>query len=325
MTRIVLLAAAACALTVALVATASAQQAARVASVTLTPATATVGDRLALEITVEHARGVTIEGPGFGSSFGAFELVAVDKPATERAGDGERTTLRYTLTSFATGAATLPPLSIAWRDAEGATGTIDMPPRSVDVRSVITPGDEGMRPLKPQLEITDDAPSPAVPALYVAIFAALTALGYVMLRRIVAIAPPPPASPPAPPGPREAARAALDALAARGFDPSAADAWYETLAGTVRRFLSDCFDFPAYAMTRTELQRGMVRAGVDRWPARLAANLLEQCDAVQFAGFVPPAERADADLTAAYEIIELSAQQRGAEAPAAGPEQARPV
>lgn len=298
-----------------------AQQAARVASVTLTPATATVGDRLSLEIAVDHSRGVTLEGPGFGSSFGGFELVAVDKPKTE--GDGERTLLRYTLTSFVTGTATLPPLTIAWRDADGGSGTIDTPSRSVAVRSVVAPGDDEMRPLKPQVEIADGAPSPAVPALYVAIFAALTVLGYAMLRRIIAIAPPAARPPAPPPDPREIARTALDALASRGFDPAGADAWYETLAGTVRRFLSAQFDFPAYAMTRSELQRGMVRAGVDRWPARLAANLLEQCDAVQFAGFRPPPERAEADLTAAYEIVELSAPQEAPDARATGAE-ARP-
>jgi hypothetical protein len=59
-------------------------------------------------------------------------------------------------------------------------------------------------------------------------------------------------------------------------------------------------------MTRTELQREMSRAGIDRWPARVTANLLEQCDAVQFAGFVPPPERREADLTAAYEIVEIT-------------------
>jgi hypothetical protein len=60
-------------------------------------------------------------------------------------------------------------------------------------------------------------------------------------------------------------------------------------------------------MTRRELERGMTRAGVDRWPARLMANLLEQCDAVQFGGFAPAPARIDADLTAAYEVIQLTA------------------
>ena len=62
-------------------------------------------------------------------------------------------------------------------------------------------------------------------------------------------------------------------------------------------------------MTRSELERGAERAGIDRWPARVIGNLLEQCDAVEFAAFRPAAERRSADLTAAYEIIELTTQQ----------------
>jgi hypothetical protein len=82
---------------------------------------------------------------------------------------------------------------------------------------------------------------------------------------------------------------------------------YAAIAAITRAYLTGRYDFPAFAMTRRELQRGMTRAGVDRWPARLVANLLEQCDAVQFGGFVPAPTRVDADLTAAYEIVQLTA------------------
>jgi hypothetical protein len=55
------------------------------------------------------------------------------------------------------------------------------------------------------------------------------------------------------------------------------------------------------------MERGMMRAGIDRFVSRVTANLLEQCDAVQFARFRPPPERIDADLTAAYEIVQMTA------------------
>jgi hypothetical protein len=50
----------------------------------------------------------------------------------------------------------------------------------------------------------------------------------------------------------------------------------------------------------------MIRLGVDRWQVRVAGGLLAQCDAVVYARYRPAAERADADLTAAYEIVEMS-------------------
>ena len=76
----------------------------------------------------------------------------------------------------------------------------------------------------------------------------------------------------------------------------------------MRSYLTDRFGFPAFALTTTELQERMVRQGLDRWQARLVGGLLNQCDAVVYASYRPARERADADLTAAYEIVEMSRQ-----------------
>jgi hypothetical protein len=186
---------------------------------------------------------------------------------------------------------------------------------------VLDPGDTELRPLKPQLEIADPAPSPLVPAAYVAIFAALTALGYVLVQRAIGGRPQTLTQEPEaiPLTPAERARASLDALSTERGD---LQRYYAGIAATVRQYLSERYDFPAYAMTRRELQRHMSRSGLDRWPARLTGNLLEQCDAVQFARFAPAPERQEADLTAAYEIIELTqeesvvAAEEGSSAPA---------
>jgi hypothetical protein len=160
--------------------------------------------------------------------------------------------------------------------------------------------------LKPQLDVAADAPGPLWPATFVALFALLTALGHLLMQRAIGARPALPmplASPPL--TPEERARQSLDALAAGGHDDPRP--YYAGIAFTLRRYLSERFGFPAYAMTRRELQRHMSRSGIDRWPARLMANVLEQCDAVQFAGFRPAGARMDADLTAAYEIVQLTA------------------
>ncbi|MBI5285941.1 MAG: hypothetical protein HY874_12705 [Chloroflexi bacterium] len=274
--------------------------------VKLTPAVATVGDRLTLTITVEHREGVVLTPPGYGAAFGGIEVVDIAPPSVEqRDGGRARTTFAYTLAAFTTGEFTVPAQSIAFVTPDGAAGTVTTTPRSVTINSVLDPGDTSLRPLKPQLDIDDGAPSPIAPIAFVGMLAALTAIGYVLQARAVAIAPPAPlavATPPAPPDGR--ARAALDAAAPlAGTDVRA---YYALIAAAVRAYLSERFDFPAYAMTRTEMERGMAAAGIDRWPARLTANLLEQCDAVQFAGFVPAPERRAADLIAAYEIIDLT-------------------
>jgi hypothetical protein len=285
---------------------AHAQQAPAIVAVRVTPDTATVGDRLELTIEVDHDDAFTVEGPGFGEDFGKLELIAIADPRTESNAGVSRTTFVYTLAPFVTGAVELPPLPVRWRGAAGE-GEISTPAQRITIQSVLTPGENEPRPLKPQLEIADPAPLPIAPILYVAVFAALTALGYVMVSRAIGTRPAvSAAAPEIAPTPAEAARASLDALAAADAGGRDLARYYASIAATMRRYLSERYGFPAYAMTRSELQRHMTHDELGRWPARLTENLLEGCDAVQFAGFAPAPERADADLTAAYEIIELT-------------------
>lgn len=281
-----------------------------VVSATVDPFVATVGDRLALTIVVDHDPGTKIEGPALDADFGGSEAIARADPETTKTDSVERTTLVYTLVSFTTGPAVVPPLQIAWKAADGGTGVVPSPAAAFTVDSVLQPGTDTLRPLKPQLDIPQPAPPPVVPATFVAIMAGLTALGYWLVRRTIALRPelPAPLAPAPPPTPAEAARKALDAIARAdlaAFDPSA---FYGAIAAAVRQYLSARFDFPAYAMTRREMEQGMRRAGIDRWPARLTTNLLEQCVAVQFAMFRPAPDRRAQDLAAAYEIIKLTAE-----------------
>ena len=87
-------------------------------------------------------------------------------------------------------------------------------------------------------------------------------------------------------------------------DPVAA---YRTLATTVRGALARRYGLPAQALTTSELRRRMDEGGIDRFQGKLAGNLLEECDAVVYAGYRPAAERRHADLTMARELVEESA------------------
>ncbi len=276
-------------------------------AVTLKPAVATVGDRLTLTIAIDHEDGVTLTPPGFGGGFGGLEVVEIAPPADEERGAGRRrTTFTYTLTAFTPGSFTVPPRQVTFAGPGAASGAVETAARTVTINSVLAPGDASLRPLKPQLEIDSAAPAAAVPVLVVAAFAVLTAAGYLLHVQAVRIPPPAPVAAPAPPPPpQERALAALDATAP--LADADVRAYYARIAATLRAYLSERYAFPAYAMTRTEMERGMEGAGIERWPARLTANLLEQCDAAQFAGFVPAAERRAADLAAAREIVALTA------------------
>ncbi len=79
---------------------------------------------------------------------------------------------------------------------------------------------------------------------------------------------------------------------------------YRTMAAAVRLHLGNHYGLPANALTAHELHRRMESKGIDRWQARLVDGLLEECDAVVYAGYRPAAERRRADLTMAHEIVE---------------------
>jgi hypothetical protein len=105
------------------------------------------------------------------------------------------------------------------------------------------------------------------------------------------------------PRPQRPAYDLSDAEGAIEHDPVRA---YRALALAVRSVLAGRYGFPAGALTTGELQARMERAGVDRWEARLVSGLLEECDAVVYAGYRPAAERRRADLTMAREIVEAT-------------------
>lgn len=289
--------------------------------VTLTPATATVGDRLSYTITIEHADNVRFVDPAYQLRTGDLELVSLTPPRIESGAPGRlRTVFSYQLAAFVTGQQSVPGQTLSYNAPSGA-GTVSVPPATVTIRSVLQPGDTELAPLKPQLEIRTASAVGALGILFMLAFAALTTASYALQQRAVAIRPPVLAATPsaAPPTAAERARAELAALAASGIAGGEPPEYYARLAAIVRRYLTERYGFPAYAMTRRELERYMTAPDLERWPARVTANLLEQCDAAEFARFVPAPERRDADLTAAYEVISLtSGPPAPADAPSSG-------
>lgn len=280
-----------------------------VIDVRVDPVVATVGDRLTLTVLVEHEPGTEITGPDQDADYGQAVFIAARSPATQATGVRARTTLSYTLTSFTVGKHEIPPLAIEY--VTGAErGTVVTPAAPYTTDSVLPPDTTTLRPLKPQLSIPEPAPPPFVPGTFVALLAVLTVLGYWLMRRALDSRPVVLASAPIAPvmarDPAEVAREALASLAESGLAARDVAEYYARIAGTVRQYLSARWGIPAYAMTRREIERGMAASGLERWPARLAANLLEQCEAAEFAKFVPARERREQDLATGYEIIRLS-------------------
>lgn len=268
----------------------------------------TVGDRIRYIFTLDTQAGTQIALAT--DALPPFISLArtPDLSARSTGGDRVELTLTVELAPFAPGTLDVPPFKLRYRDPTGAEGEIASQATQLEVLSVIDPSaDVAPRDLKPQAELGEAGSGllwPILGGVFVAI-AGLVALAVWRTRaaRRVVFEPEPVLEVL---GPEDRARTVLD----RAGDEFAAqrnfEAYYAILAVTVRSYLTERFGFPAFALTTRELQDAMVRSGVDRWQARIAGGLLEQCDAVVYAHYRPASERADADLTAAYEIVEMS-------------------
>ncbi|MCH7811611.1 MAG: hypothetical protein IH958_03175 [Chloroflexi bacterium] len=283
--------------------------------VTIEPASATVGDRLTLTIVASHAAGAQLEAPLDPDAFAPLELVAVRPPVTRDAGGGrEETRLVYILAAFQTGELQPPPIEVAVRGEDDAS--ILLQPPAVTIKSVLPEdGPIELRGIQEPLAASTGAPRWIWAALLMAGFTALTVVTMVFIRLPVRETPTPVSAPPPPARPEEAARQELDAIAdAALLDRGDEKEYYRRIGACVRRYLSARFAIPATAMTSQELEARLREPQIDRWPARLAANLLRQSEAVQFAQYQPARERAEADLSSAYQVVQLTTEPEPAAA-----------
>jgi BatD DUF11 like domain len=272
----------------------------------------TVGDRITLTLVVEHDDGLTLDTLKGAAAFGTFEVLAAEPPQERSLGGGRtETVLIFTVAAFRTGDLEIPAIAVPYSDAAGNPATATAPAIPITVASVIPPGESptDVRDLKPQLGVPGGAPAYLTPTLTAAVTA--VAIGLVLIltralrRRRRA---PAPAGPP--PLPEDEARAELKRIAAlRLPEGGTPKEHYRLLGGCVRRYLTGRYGFPAFALTTAELEGQMVGRGVDRWQARLVSGLLQECDDVRYGQYVPAAARADADLTAAFEIVEMTRPQ----------------
>jgi hypothetical protein len=280
------------------------------------PADLTVGDRFTYLVVVEADRGTSVDL----AANGVPPELSVTRPPEVRTRPLSNGRIEHRLTievaAFVPGEFTVDPLMLSYREANGATGVVETRTSLLVVNSVLPEsGEVTLRDLKPQMDIPSSGASLLLPSVAGAILVVALA---VTIWRLRSRRPQPVAAPAVvsdAPSIEDQARAALDQAAAEFESDADYAAFYLAIAVTVRSYLTQRFGFPAFALTTSELQEAMVGSGVDRWQARIAGNLLAQCDSVIYAHYRPAAERADADLTAAYEIVEMTRSAEEAAVP----------
>ena len=285
--------------------------------VTADPTTVTVGDRIGVQLTLRLPVAYSASFTDLPQQFGDLDVLLIGLPEERPLGaDQKEVRVRYEVAAFRVRDTSVPVLTITLTGPDGTAGTVASQPIPITVQSVLPPGvDPGtVRDLKEPIDLPYRTGGVSRSALLglaaLAVVAVAAVFVWRRLRRSSAPAAPLPQPLSSGDAAAQAARAELDRIGSLGLiERGDVREFHALLAACVRRYLSEHYQFPAVALTTGELRARMERHGVDRWQARLVAGLLSECDAVNYAGYTPAADRAQSNLTMAYEIVAVTAAQ----------------
>lgn len=258
---------------------------------------ALVGQQFRVVVEVLTAPGAIVEVDPAAPGWGAITVVSAGPPISTPEGDRVRHRIEVTAAAFAPGQLAFAPAVTVITD--GASEVRTLPPLQLQVPSTLVEGQPLQLSPLPAPRGIGGAESPFLrPTIAlgaVAVLGLVASAAWFMVRwlrhrpvRVTA-----PLEAPAPVASFEHVEQLIDS------DPVAA---YRAMSVTVRGTLADRFGLPAQSLTTGEIRRRMEQAGLDRFTARLAGGLLENCDAVVYAGFRPASERRHADINMARQI-----------------------
>ncbi|HEY5477072.1 MAG TPA: hypothetical protein VIK11_10170 [Tepidiformaceae bacterium] len=270
-------------------------------SATLSRDSALIGQQVVLTLVVVTPHGATVDVDPGAESWNGIDVVRIDSQIARDTGAQTVHTLTVTVAPFVTGNTAFTPAVLVTADAVSTPRLL--PPVQLSVAATLGPNDRlELSPL-PAPQGIGGAESPLLrPGIVGAALVGVLLVaaggffgGRAVVRRLQRKALPIPVPLPVPD--LRGAAALMEA------DPVAA---YRTLASSVRAVISQRYGLAAYALTTGELQGRMEAGGIDRWQARLVGGLLQECDAVVYAGYRPAGERRMADLNMAREIVEAA-------------------
>ena len=273
----------------------------------VTPEAATVGDLLKYEITVtaneEDSR--LIKFPLSLKEPGIFEVIDVSRVLE---GDTIRKII-FTLAVFETGRQKLPLYSIGWIDSSGAPQSVYTEPVFVEIISVLKPGrqEPELLDIRAVAEANPDWTGYVLPAAILLALLAVIAAAAWQMKKIAARRKKGPVKTATP---VELALSRLTELEGknlpRGNTRGRLKEYFTEISDTLRGYLFMEFSVDAPEKTTVELARD--------WPAIIGRQrgeviaLLEQCDSVKFAKYLPAAAEASTALEKARGFVILSAR-----------------
>ncbi len=276
----------------------------------ISPARATVGDRLLLTLTVARDYDGAVAFPRVAGEIAPFEVLDVIIHATDEHVGGVIERRQYVLAAFETGDLRLSPLAFHYVSPEGDTTTVSTDTLVVIIENTIPPEEleQGPTPkdIKPPLELKRRI----WPAIVIAALVAAVLVGLFYLRRwFRSRSKVNCESEIEPEVRREAAHiAALARLAELEHEDLIGQGelprFYLVLTDLLRRYILDRFSVDAVDMTTMELASAMCGADLAEGDVEWMLDLLTYADLSKFARHMPTSERAHGDLVAVRVFVE---------------------
>lgn len=262
----------------------------------------TVGDRVTMTISVDHAAGARMQLPD-SIDVAPFEVLEARALPDETTDDGVRSTVALTLTAFELGELEVPPVTVDVVAGDGTVETLETDRYGIEVVSVGTDESGDIRGIRGPLGIPI---SSWVVALWLIVPLLAAVILYFLVRRLRPKGEEAPRATlgPLPRPPHETALEALAALESSSLLEEGRIKEYHIAASDIlRTYVEERFRVEALEMTTREVLEGLAEVGADP-PFRVGLRtFLEACDLVKFAKGNPSADESRAALELGRRII----------------------
>lgn len=276
------------------------------AAVSAEPNKATIGDHIRLTVHLTHPDSFSLQLP---SAKKQGEFLVLDqnlKSGPPKSGTVEED-LMLTLVTFSTGTVTIPPMTFSLNSVKHQLIPVTTPAIPIQVESVLDKHKDrrDIQDIKGQIGYFD--PLPWILGLLVA--AALGLILWLATRKKTLGSTTP--RPSAPPRPAEiVAREALTDLKNRGLiEQGRVKEFYVELSDIMRRYLQGRYGLSCLDMTTSEIIRELKVFPLAPTDFGSLRSLLQDCDLVKFAKFVPAPEESAGHLSAAFGFVDHTTPQ----------------
>jgi hypothetical protein len=281
----------------------------------------TIGDQIRYQLTIEGAKGVEFQKPGWGEGLQGFQILDFEQGQKEQTGDRWKVTDTYILSTFTPEDYIIPPISVPVTLPTGATEVLQTQPINIKVASVLPESEEALdiRDIKDPVPVFSGILTGRILAIAGGVLLFLL-LAYWLWRRSRRGADPVRLAPPRPED-----EVALEKLAnlrelVGGWGPSPDQVQCKQfgleLSEILRAYLENRYGFIALEMTTHEISQilpAILRTALHRTPVfegenplQLAVRTLEETDLLKFAKFKFPLEKLLSLIADCERLIEVT-------------------